>query len=112
MEKYIFVGVLMVALLILCVQIVTEIIKSVIDDKKHYNLIVLLVSLVLTVIAVVVMVQVVLKLIITWYMIFGAIVLSFFVAYGAMLGYDKLFSRVFETIKNAVKSFETIKKNK
>lgn len=112
MEKYIFIGVLMVALLILCVQIITEIIKSVVDDKKHYNLIVLLVSLILTVITVIVMCQVLIKIALTWYIIAGAIVLSFFVAYGAMLGYDKLFNRVFDTVKNAINSWKTIDSNK
>ena len=40
-----------------------------------------------------------------WYTIIGAIVGSFFIAYGAMYGYDKLFKRVFETVKNAIISF-------
>jgi hypothetical protein len=109
MEKYIFIGLLTIAILILCVQIITEIIKSVIDDKKHYNLIVLGISIVLTIIAVIVLCQVVFEIALTWYYIAGAVVLSFFVAYGAMLGYDKLFNKVFNAIKQAVNSWKTVK---
>ena len=108
MEKYILIGLVAVALLILCVQIITEIIKSVItDESKYYNLIVLCVSVVLTV-ATAIAACMIAGITITWYIILAAIVLSFFVAYGAMLGYDKLFKKVFESIKTAVNSYKNI----
>lgn len=107
MEKYILIGLVAVALLILCVQIITEIIKSVIKDESKYNLVALCVSVVLTV-ATAVAACMIAGIAITWYIILAAIVLSFFVAYGAMLGYDKLFKKVFESIKTAVNSYKNI----
>ena len=108
MEKYFLIGFVAVAVLILCVQIITEIIKKVItDESKYYNLIVLCVSVVLTVAATVAACMIA-GITITWYIILAAIVLSFFVAYGAMLGYDKLFKKVFESIKTAVNSYKNI----
>lgn len=104
--KTLCISLIIIALLILAVQIITEIIKSVFKDKENivYNLIVFGVSLFLTLVTVIAASQIVpFKL--TWYIIIGAIVGSFFIAYGAMYGYDKLFKRVFESVKNAIKSF-------
>ncbi len=104
--KTLCISLIVIALLILAVQIITEIIKAVFKDKDNivYNLIVFGVSLFLTLVTVVAASQIVpFKL--AWYIIIGAVVGSFFIAYGAMYGYDKLFKRVFETVKNAVKSF-------
>lgn len=108
MEKYIFAGVLIIALLVLCVQIITEIIKNVITDKSKYNVIVLAVSIVLTVAAAIIA-STVMEFALTWYLIFIAVVLAFFVAYGAMLGYDKLIKRVFSAAKDAINIIKEIK---
>lgn len=105
--KTLCISLIVIALLILAVQIITEIIKSVFKDKEIYNLIVFGVSLFLTLVTVIAASQIVpFKLV--WYIIVGAIVGSFFIAYGAMYGYDKLFKRVFESVKNAIKSFMEI----
>ena len=109
--KTLCISLIIVALLILAVQIITEIIKSVFKDKENiiYNLIVFGVSLFLTLVTVIAASQIVpFKLVL--YIIVGAIVGSFFIAYGAMYGYDKLFKRVFESVKNAIKSFLEIEK--
>jgi glucan phosphoethanolaminetransferase (alkaline phosphatase superfamily) len=109
--KTLCISLIVIALLILAVQIITEIIKSVFKDKENivYNLIVFGVSLFLTLVTVITASQIVpFKLV--WYIIVGAIVGSFFIAYGAMYGYDKLFKRVFESVKNAIKSFLEIEK--
>jgi len=109
--KTLCISLIVIALLILAVQIVTEIIKAIFKDKDNivYNLIVFGVSLILTLVAVIAASQIVpFKLV--WYIIVGAIVGSFFIAYGAMYGYDKLFKRVFESVKNAIKSFLEIEK--
>lgn len=97
------------AVLILAVQIITEIIKLIFSktENKMYNVIVVVVALVLTAATVVAMSQII-GFALTWYIIAGAIVGAFFIAYGAMYGYDKLFKRVFETIKNAVDSTKNI----
>lgn len=109
--KTLCISLIVIALLILAVQIITEIIKSVFKDKENivYNLIVFGVSLFLTLVTVITASQIVpFKLV--WYIIVGAVVGSFFIAYGAMYGYDKLFKRVFESVKNAFKSFLEIEK--
>lgn len=108
MEKYIFIAVLITAILVLCVQIITEIFKSFITDNSKYNILVLIVSLVLTVAAAMIA-SVILKFALTWYVIFIAIVASFFVAYGAMLGYDKLIKRVFSAVKETIELFKNIR---
>ena len=107
--KYLLIGVLLIAGLILCVQIITEIIKGAVKDKSKITWLVLGVSLVLTVILVIALSQII-GFALAWYIIAGAIVLSFFVAYGAMLGYDKLFRRVFDAVKQAINIFLEIQK--
>lgn len=114
--KTLCISLIVIALLILAVQIITEIIKSIFKDKENivYNLIVFGVSLFLTLVTVIAASQIE-RYNLNWYIIVGAIVGSFFIAYGAMYGYDKLFKRVFESVKNAIKSFleieEEVKNN-
>lgn len=100
--KDISVYLIAVAIIILAVQIVTEIVKSIFKtiDSKSYNIIVVAISLVLTVITVIAAAQIS-GFALTWYIIIGAIVGAFFVAYGAMYGYDKLIKRIFDAVKNA-----------
>lgn len=100
--KDISVYLIAVAIIILAVQIVTEIVKSIFKtiDSKSYNIIVVAISLVLTVITVIAAAQIT-GFTLTWYIIVGAVVGAFFVAYGAMYGYDKLIKRIFDAIKNA-----------
>ncbi len=100
--KDISVYLIAVAIIILAVQIVTEIVKSIFKtiDNKSYNIIVVAISLVLTVITVIAAAQIT-GFALTWYIIIGAIVGAFFVAYGAMYGYDKLIKRIFDAVKNA-----------
>lgn len=108
MEKYIFITLIALSVLILLVQIITDVIKMIVKDNKYYNAVVLGVSIVLTISAVIIA-CIVMKLAVTWYIILGAFVISFLVAYGAMLGYDKLFKRVFTAVKEAVNSFGEMK---
>lgn len=109
--KTLCISLIIVALLILAVQIITEIIKSVFKDKENivYNLIVFGVSLFLTLVTVIAASQIVpFKLV--WYIIVGAVVGSFFIAYGAMYGYDKLFKRVFESVKTLLNHLWKLRK--
>lgn len=109
MSKNLFIFIIIVAVLILAVQIVTEVIKKSVKDKNNYNILVVGISLVLTIATIIATCQI-LKIIITWYIVVGSIVLSFFIAYGAMLGYDKLVSRVFDTVKNIKTTITDINK--
>lgn len=110
MERYIFIMILCLAALILCVQIITEIIKALVQDKTKYNIIVFIVSLILTVATVIAASEIV-PFGLTWYIVAAAIASSFFVAYGAMFGYDKLFKRVFAALKEAIDSYKKIKED-
>lgn len=110
MQKF-FIAVMILAALILVVQIITEIIKNMILDKTKYNVTVFIVSLILTVLTTLAAAQIV-KFALTWYIIAGAIALSFFVAYGAMFGYDKLFKRLFDAFKEAVGIYKKIEGEK
>lgn len=107
--KDISVFLIAVAIIILAVQIVTEIIKSVFKNLSgsFYNIIVVGVSLFLTIVVVIAVSQIV-GFTLTWYIIVGAIVGAFFIAYGAMYGYDKLFKRVFEAIRDAHTSLKSV----
>lgn len=100
--KDISVYLIAVAIIILAVQIVTEIVKSIFKtiDNKSYNIIVVVISLVFTVITVIAAAQIT-GFTLTWYIIVGAIVGAFFISYGAMYGYDKLIKRIFDAVKNA-----------
>lgn len=108
MEKWIFVALLIFAVLILIVQIVTEIIKYLVQDKTKYNLIVFIVSLVITVVTVLAASEIA-DFNLTWYIVVAAIAAAFFVAYGAMFGYDKLIKRIFVAIKEAINSYNEVK---
>lgn len=110
MQKF-FIAVMILAALILIVQIITELIKSMISDKSKYNIIVFAVSLVITVVAMIAATEII-KFHLTWFIIAGAVVLSFFVAYGAMFGYDKLFKRLFDAFKEAVGIYEKVEGEK
>lgn len=111
MSKNLFIFIIIVAVLILAVQIITEVIKKSMKDKNNYNILVVGISLLLTVATIIASCQI-LKIMLTWYIIVGSVVLSFFIAYGAMLGYDKLLSRVFETIKNIKNTVDSVPEQK
>lgn len=109
MSKNLFIFIIIVAVLILAVQIITEVIKKSMKDKNNYNILVVGISLLLTVATIIASCQI-LKIVLTWYIIVGSVVLSFFIAYGAMLGYDKLIGRVFDTVKNIKNTVTDINK--
>lgn len=75
--------------LVALVNIVTQVLKKVTWDKLPTNIVVLILSVVLTVAAFFAYAQIT-TLAVTWYMIVGAVVAGFAVAYAAMFGFDKL----------------------
>ena len=107
--KYLCITLVIIAILILSVQIITEIIKSLFSKKQNavYNSIVVGVSLVLTLVTVIAASQL-MPFTLKWYIIIAAVVGSFFIAYGAMFGYDKLFKRIFDAVKNAINTYSEI----
>lgn len=78
-----------VGALVAVVNIITQVIKKATWDKLPTNLVVLLLSVVLTVGAFIAYAQIT-ALAVTWYMVAAAVVVGFAVAYAAMFGYDKL----------------------
>ena len=83
-----------IGLIIAVTNIVTQVLKKVTWDKIPTNIVVLIVAELLTLTGGAVYAQHA-GITITWYMVVGAVVAGFLVAYGAMFGYDKLV----ETIK-------------
>lgn len=90
---------IIVAVLIILVNIITEVIKKVFELKSSatINIFVTVLSIMLTCIAFCTYWQIN-ALVFTWYYVVAFIIVGFMVAYGAMFGYDKLLS-YFKEIK-------------
>jgi len=91
MENIISVSALItiIGVLVAIVNIVTEVIKKATWDKIPTNLLVVILSIVLTLIAFFAYAQVT-GLVIVWYLVAAAVVVGIMVAYAAMFGFDKL----------------------
>lgn len=74
--------------LMLLVNIFTEVLKKVLWDKIPTNLLVLVLSIVITVAALFIYLEFA-SVAFVWWMIVVAIAIAFFVAYSAMFGFDK-----------------------
>ena len=79
---------LIVAILVVITNIIVQVVKKATWDKIPTNLLVVIVSMVLTVGAFLAIFQI-RAVAITWYMIAAVLVLGIFVAYAAMFGFDK-----------------------
>lgn len=84
---------MIVAVLVIFVNIVTEVVKTVFELKnaKTINIFVTVLSIILTFVVLIAYLQYK-SLTLTWYMAFAFIIIGFMVAYAAMFGYDKLMS--------------------
>lgn len=78
-----------VAILVTVTNIITQVLKKITWDKLPTNILALVISMVVTLAVFFAYCQIS-ALAVTWYMIAGAVVLGFLVAYAAMFGYDKL----------------------
>ena len=79
---------LIVAILVVITNIIVQVVKKATWDKIPTNLLVVIVSMVLTVGAILAIFQIK-AVAITWYMIAAVLILGIFVAYAAMFGFDK-----------------------
>lgn len=87
------------AILVVVVNILTQIFKSFASKREiPTRVFVLFVSIVLTIVVFVAACQIY-SINIVWYMIVGAIVTGFIVAYCAMFGYDNLYSELQSLLK-------------
>ena len=80
---------LIVGVLVILTNIITEVLKKVLWDRLPTNILAVIVALVLTLIAFFAVMEY-LSIIVLWYYVAAAIVIAFMVAYAAMFGYDKL----------------------
>jgi len=74
--------------LMIIVNMFTEVLKKVMNDKIPTNALVLVLSLVVTFIAMFIYLQIA-GIAFVWYMVFIAIGIAFCVCYAAMFGFDK-----------------------
>lgn len=84
---------MIVAVLVVIVNIVTEVIKNVFELKnaKVINIFVTIFSILLTLLVMLGYMQIK-GVMLTWYIVVAFIIIGFMVAYAAMFGYDKLIS--------------------
>lgn len=78
-----------VGVLVVITNIIVQVLKKVTWDKIPTNILAVVLSLALTLVAFFAYCQIC-NIVISWYMVFAALVLGFFVAYAAMFGFDKL----------------------
>ena len=78
-----------VGVLVALTNIIVQVVKKVTWEKMPTNILVLVVSLILTLVAFFAVCQIK-GIAVVWYMVIAAVVLAFMVAYAAMFGYDKL----------------------
>lgn len=94
---------IIIAVLVVVVNIITEVMKKLINFKEaaYLNAFVVALSVALTV-AVFLAYWQIKEMEITWYLFVAFIVVGFLVAYAAMFGFDKLIKR-FKDLKNMEK---------
>ncbi len=78
-----------VGILVVMTNIITQVLKKVTWEKLPTNILVVIISMVLTLTAFFAYCQVN-AVAVVWYMVAAAVVLGFMVAYAAMFGFDKL----------------------
>lgn len=90
---------MLVGVLVILVNIITEVVKNVFEMKeaKEINIFVTVLSVALTVLVLLAYCQIK-AITLTWYIAISFIVIGFMVSYAAMFGYDKLLS-YFEKIR-------------
>ncbi len=78
-----------VGVLVVLTNIISQVLKKMTWDKIPTNCLVIVISIALTLVAFFAYCQIK-SIAVVWYMVVGAIVLGFLVAYAAMFGFDKL----------------------
>ncbi len=78
-----------VGVLVVLTNIITQVLKKVTWEKLPTNILVVIISMVLTLVAFFAYCQIK-AVAVVWYMVVAAVVLGFMVAYAAMFGFDKL----------------------
>ncbi len=91
-----------VLVLMVITNIIVEVLKKLTWGKLPTNILVFVVAMTVTLLAFLAVCQIV-GIVVTWYMVVGAIILGIFVAYAAMFGFDKL--------RQTIEQINSIKRN-
>lgn len=94
--------------LVILTNIIVEVLKKVTWDKISTNVLAVLVALVLTIVVFLALMAY-FSIAIRWYYVAAAVVVAFMVAYAAMFGFDKLFSMLFDKLREIWTKIKTIK---
>lgn len=78
-----------IGVLVVLTNIISQVLKKVTWDKLPTNILVVIISMVLTLVTFFAYCQIK-AIVVVWYMVIAAVVLGFMVAYAAMFGFDKL----------------------
>lgn len=89
---------LVIGALVILTNIIVEVLKKVTWEKINTNILAVIVALVLTMVVFLALMAY-FSIAIRWYYIAAAVVAAFMVAYAAMFGFDKLFSMVFDKLR-------------
>lgn len=108
--KILLLAIIATALLIALTQIITEVLKTIVaKDNRKYNLVTLITAIVLTILTYVI-ISCINNYAFVWYYFIAAGIYGIFIAYGAMFGYDKLIKQLFNAIKEAYNTYNSLKK--
>lgn len=95
---------LVVLVLMVITNIITQVLKKATWEKIPTNVVATAVAMILTLVAFFAICEI-LGVAVTWYMVAGAVVIGFFVAFAAMFGFDKL-RQTLEQITNLQRNKE------
>lgn len=87
--QYIPMIISVVGILVVLVNIIVEVLKKVVGEKIHANILAVAISLLLSMVALFATCAIA-NIPVLWYYVAAAVVLGFMVAYAAMFGFDKL----------------------
>lgn len=110
--KILLLAIIATALLIVLTQIITEVLKTIVaKDNRKYNIVTLITAIVLTILTYVI-ISCINNYAFVWYYFIAAVIYGIFIAYGAMFGYDKLIKQLFNAIKEAYNTYNSLPKEK
>lgn len=97
-----------IGLLVILTNIIVEVLKKVTWNRIHTNVLAVVVALVLTLVVFWALMAY-FAIAVRWYYVAAAVVVAFMVAYAAMFGFDKLFSMLFDKLREIWMKVKTLK---
>lgn len=105
--KYVVFGIILLNILIGLTNIIVEFVKRLTWDKINTNYVAAAVGIALAV-ATLFVLAALLKFPVLWYYVLAAVLLGILVSYGAMVGYDKLWNQIKNTVRQARESVSEV----